>query len=134
MSSGGLRTAVSEYRLTVGSLHTIAWALTLEPILTTNAPACDRCAQRRILVFTEGQATEPIYVTHLHRDHRERVAVILDDRHGAPLTLVKLAVEALADARRDARRARGTAFDEVWCVFDVDEHPDLAEDSWERRV
>ena len=37
---------------------------------------------------------------HLHRDHRERVAVILDDRHGAPLTLVKLAVEALADARR----------------------------------
>ena len=66
-------------------------------------------------------------MTQLHRDHRERVAVILDNRHGAPLTLVKLAVEALADARRDERRGRGTAFDEVWCVFDVDEHPDLVE-------
>jgi hypothetical protein len=40
----------------------------------------------------------------------------------APMSLVKRARE---EARAN-RRARDDGFDEIWCVFDRDEHPDVA--------
>ena len=83
--------------------------------------------KRRILVFTEGQATEVIYLTHLYREHRERVAVIIDNRHGTPLTIVRHAAAERDRCLKDERRGRGTGYDTYWCVLDVDEHPDLAE-------
>lgn len=83
--------------------------------------------KRRILVFTEREATEPTYLTHLYREHRERVAVIIDDRHGTPLTLVRHAVAERDGCLKDERRGRGTGSDSYWCVLDVDEHPDLTE-------
>lgn len=68
-----------------------------------------------------------IYLTHLYREHRERVAVIIDNRHGTPLTIVRHAVDERDRCLKDERRGRGTGYDSYWCVLDVDEHPDLAE-------
>ena len=78
-------------------------------------------------MFTEGEATETIYLTHLHRLHRQRITVVIDNRHGAPLTLVKHAADERRQRARDERRGRGAGFDEYWCVLDVDEHPKLDE-------
>jgi RloB-like protein len=83
--------------------------------------------KRRILVFTEGEVTETIYLTHVHRQHRERITVVIDDRHGAPLTLVRHAADERRRWTREERRGRGAGFDEYWCVLDVDEHPNLDE-------
>ena len=126
VSSGGLRTAVSEYRRCRSGRSTpLRGPRRLSRSSRTTRRPATVAPKRRILVFTEGQATEP----HLHHSSPSGSprACRGDPRRPprCPLTLVKLAVEALTDARR----TRGTAFVEVWCVFDVDEHPDLVEDS-----
>ena len=90
-------------------------------------PKAQTPPKRRILVFTEGEATEVIYLTHLYRQNREKVAVVIDTRHGTPLTIVRHAVAERETCVKDERRGRGTGFDSYWCVIDVDEHPDLAE-------
>lgn len=77
-----------------------------------------------MLVFVEGQVTEEEYLTHYRRLHRHRTAVEIDPFRGGPLQLVERAVKAKKAGERAARR-RGRAHDEVWCVFDVDEHPNL---------
>lgn len=79
-----------------------------------------------ILVFAEGLETEERYLTFWHRRHRDRVLVSIDDFRGGPLQLVEHAVRAKANEAKDERRGRGRPHDEVWCVFDVDEHPNLA--------
>jgi hypothetical protein len=87
-----------------------------------------QAARRKdILVFAEGLKTEEQYVVHWHRKYRDRVNVVLDDFRGGPLQLVQHAVEAKRTANRDARRGRGRAFDEIWCICDVDAHPNLAQ-------
>ena len=43
------------------------------------------------------------------------------------MTLVDLAVAARREAAREERRGRGVAWDEIWCVFDEDAHPNLRE-------
>lgn len=82
--------------------------------------------RRSLLVFTEGLRTEPGYLRHWHRLHRERVIVTIDPFHGPPLQLVEKAIARKAAELRDTRRGRGAAYDEYWCVFDVDEHPNIA--------
>jgi hypothetical protein len=81
----------------------------------------------QILVFTEGERTEPDYVQAWHRRFRGLVNVALDRRHGTPLTIVRHAVQAKRDDAREARGGQGQAYDAIWCVFDVDEHPFMAE-------
>jgi hypothetical protein len=78
-------------------------------------------------VFTEGEKTEPIYVTYWHRLHRERVVVSISEFHGTPRSLVEAAVAEQKEHARAARRRGGDPFDQYWCVFDVDAHPRLAE-------
>lgn len=53
--------------------------------------------------------------------------VTIADDHGVPMTLVDLAIAARREADREERRGRGTAWDEIWCVFDEDAHPSLRE-------
>ena len=93
-----------------------------EPRRRTITTAASR---RSILVFTEGQRTEPVYLTHWHRMHRENVIVTIDDFHASPMQLVEEAVAKRAIDLRAAKRGQGAAYDEYWCVFDVDEHPHL---------
>lgn len=77
--------------------------------------------KRTIYVFTEGRLTEPLYVNALKSlpRVRERTALKIEVRgeHTVPRPLVELAVQ----------KAREPEVDEVWCIFDVDDHPRLSE-------
>jgi len=78
------------------------------------------------MIFCEGEQTEPVYLTHWYRLYRERVIVrIADHRETSPMELVRAAIDQRAWDEREASRGRGDAFDEYWCVFDVDAHPNL---------
>lgn len=82
---------------------------------------------RGLLVFVEGKVTEEEYLNFWHRRFRDRVTVEVHDFRGTPKALVERAIEVKQKNEKNARRGRGRAHDEVWCVFDVDEHPHLAE-------
>lgn len=82
----------------------------------------------RILVLCEGQVTEFEYFDALRREERNQlVEVEIDFTGGAPKTLVERAAIRKRNSEEEARRARdeNLKYDEVWCVFDVDEHPKL---------
>lgn len=78
-------------------------------------------------MFTEGERTEDGYLVHWRRAYRDRVLVTIDAFHGAPLSLVEHAVAAKRQEAREEHRGRGRAHDEVWCVFDRDQHPNIPE-------
>lgn len=86
-----------------------------------------RSTRRELLVFVEGALTEEAYLTYWHRRFRSQVNVEIHEFHGTPLALVSRAAESKEANERAERKGRGRAHDEVWCVFDVDEHPHLAE-------
>jgi hypothetical protein len=79
-----------------------------------------------LLVFVEGLRTEEQYLTYWRRQYRDRVLVEIDPFRGGPLQLVQRAVEAQRTEAREARRGRGRAHNQIWCVFDRDEHPNFA--------
>ncbi len=90
-----------------------------------------RKPKKTLLVFCEGERTEPEYLNALKRQPSVRDVASVDLRvetgqgGSVPLTLVSLAV----DARRRARDEDGE-IDEFWCVFDVEwprNHPGLKE-------
>ena len=93
----------------------------------TGAPRRTRtdAARREILVFTEGEKTEGGYLLPWRREYRDRVLVTIDPFHGAPLSLVDRAVQTKKAEARDAKRGRGRAHDEIWCMFDIDIHPNV---------
>ncbi len=84
-------------------------------------------ARRQILVFVEGKRTEEGYIRFWAREHRDKIIVNIDERRADPMSLVRRAIDRAEWERREERRQRGSAHDEVWCVFDVDTHPRLAE-------
>jgi hypothetical protein len=82
----------------------------------------------RILVFCEGENTEPQYIEAFRKWCRNpRVDVEIAKERGVPLTLVHAARERKRHAEKEARKAKddNVAYDEVWCVSDVDAHPGL---------
>jgi len=84
--------------------------------------------KRRILVLCEGGVTEAGYFKNLRSEHRNQlVDVEIDPQGGVPKTLVERAAARKKEAEREARSQRDDflRYDEVWCVFDVDEHPHL---------
>jgi len=86
--------------------------------------------RRRLLIVCEGKITEPKYLAALRYEHKNRLVDIeFVPDGGVPKTLVEYAVERKRGADKEARRTRDSfyKYDEVWCVFDVDEHPRLAE-------
>ena len=82
-------------------------------------------AERRVVrVLTEGTVTEQQYLTTIRRAYRHVTISIDRESAGAvPGTLVREAKQQLAAARRS--RGGERKFDEIWCVFDTDEHPGL---------
>ena len=89
-----------------------------------------RKPRKRILVVCEGEVTEPQYLEQFRRSRRNHLVVLeISDKHGVPRTLVDRAKEVKNDAAKRARREHddNLAFDEVWCVFDVDDHPHIPE-------
>ncbi len=76
----------------------------------------------RALVVTEGRVTEPRYFSNLARHLRATGTVVRPaDFQGAGSDPVNVVEAALAKVERAGN------FDEVWCVFDVDEHARLGE-------
>ena len=79
-----------------------------------------------ILIVCEGEKTEPQYFSGYRRAcHNPRVNIIVADEHGVPKTLVEIAKQYKTEAEEDASREKddNLAYDSVWCVFDIDEHP-----------
>jgi hypothetical protein len=82
--------------------------------------------RRELPVFVEGRRTEAMSLVGWHRRGRGRVRATIDPYRAGPLQLVERAVAAQRAEAYDARRARGRAHDQIWCVFDRDEHPNFA--------
>jgi hypothetical protein len=98
-------------------------------------PLKRRVATRRprktLLVFCEGERTEPEYLDALKRQPSVKEISAVDLRvetgHGGsvPKTLVSMAIEA-----RERSSNEEGEIDEIWCVFDVEwpvNHPNLKE-------
>lgn len=82
----------------------------------------------RILIVCEGIVTEPEYFEAFRQEEQNRlVEVVIDDEGGVPKTLVERAALRKKSADKEAEREHddNLRFDEVWCVFDVDQHPNL---------
>lgn len=81
-----------------------------------------------ILVVTEGAATEPEYFDGFARAfHNPRVRVEVVSGAGVPKTIVETAKVLKREAEQQAEREKddNLIYDEVWCVFDVDQHPHI---------
>lgn len=79
-----------------------------------------RPLSRIIRVLTEGKVTEPGYLRILERNAiNVKIEIDLKDT-GVPLTLVQRAREY-----QRLKKKKDPDFDEIWCVFDVDQHPNL---------
>ncbi|MBT9561263.1 MAG: RloB domain-containing protein [Myxococcales bacterium] len=87
-----------------------------------------RQPRQRLLVVCEGRVTEPEYLDGL-RSHLRNPLVTIEVVPGAgvPLTLVKSAKSRKLEAIDRAKREKddNLLFDQVWCVFDVDDHPHI---------
>lgn len=74
----------------------------------------------RVLIVCEGAKSEPGYFEQLR--HAERLPIrLMVVPAGTPKTVVETAVEL--KSRALASRDAGDRFEQVWCVFDIDQHP-----------
>ena len=80
-------------------------------------------------VFCEGRVTEAGYAGALRSTFRGTpIRIEVADVHGDPKFLVEHAAAWLAEAKRMGRRSGDPVdLDQVWCVFDVDDHARLPE-------
>jgi hypothetical protein len=82
----------------------------------------------RFPIVCEGTVTEPRYFKDVQ--HTERSLIDLQiEPGGTPKTLVERAAERKKDADGKSRKLKddNQKYEEVWCVFDVDEHPLIPE-------
>lgn len=89
-----------------------------------------RAPLRRILIVCEGRETERRYFEAFqHAVRNPRVHVEVARETGVPKTVVKEAIALREAAEQEAKRQRdeNLRWDEVWGVFDVDDHPSLDE-------
>jgi hypothetical protein len=78
----------------------------------------------------EGAVTERQYFEQFAICYKNsRIRVRLADKTGVPFSLVKFAKRYKSEAEKAARREKdqNLSYDSVWCVFDVDDHPQLHE-------
>lgn len=69
-------------------------------------------------------STEKDYVLHLHNHFR--IPIRLETKAGAtPKTLVEWAKDLKVEAKHLAKSDPFENFEDVWCVFDIDEHPKI---------
>jgi len=83
----------------------------------------------RILVVCEGKKTEPGYLRQFqHHVRNPRVHIEPLGPAGVPVTVVETAIAQRERAEADARRERddNLRWDQVWAVFDMDDHPNVA--------
>lgn len=91
----------------------------------------------KILIVCEGKLTEPQYFEGFKRACRNALVDIeIASGQGVPMTLVEESKSRMEKAEDAAKREKddNLAYDSVWCVFDVDEHPHIPEASERARV
>ncbi|WP_224766082.1 RloB family protein [Nocardioides campestrisoli] len=90
-----------------------------------------RQPKKRVVVVCEGAKTEPSYLRLINRRATDALIEleVVDEDATSPKQLVERACHIMTAALREARRTRdpNAKVDEIWCVFDVDEHPMLRE-------
>lgn len=84
--------------------------------------------KRRFTLVCEGQNTEPAYFRDLQRSITNALVNLeIVPAAGVPYSLAERAVEILSGTKRARRRRGGSnsyeAHDQIWTVFDRDEHP-----------
>ena len=77
---------------------------------------------RRIIIFTEGSVTEPMYLRQLNR-FSGNILISIQPQHGTPETLLAAAKQFLRYEQR--RFDSASKRDVIWLVFDRDEHPNV---------
>lgn len=84
-----------------------------------------RQAKPIILAVLEGQTEAEYIQTFSKYQKNPRVKVEVVPQAGVPFTVVEKALEKKEEAEDDAKRQKdeNLKYDEVWCVFDIDEHP-----------
>ena len=93
--------------------------------LSPRSPQANRV---QLKIYAEGEKTESNYLTHWNRLYRERAVIsIAQHSHTTPFELVQAAAVERREDLREAKKGRGSAFHQYWCIFDVDEHPRLHE-------
>ena len=72
-----------------------------------------------MLIVCEGSKTEPNYLSRLGQDRRLSAVIIIPGPRfgGSPRNIVECAV-----GERDKVAGTAYAYDEIWCVFDRDNH------------
>jgi hypothetical protein len=87
-----------------------------------------RLPKPRFLVVCEGKVTEPDYFRDLRHSERCLLDLVIEVG-GTPKSVVEKAVDKKKDAERAAKRESDPflRYDVVWCVFDIDEHPNIRE-------
>jgi hypothetical protein len=88
-----------------------------------------RASHDRILIITEGSKTEPLYFQEIRAHYRLNTASVevRPSVHGTtPIQVVEYARELFLDGNRH-NRVQPRAFEQVYAVFDRDEHPSYAE-------
>lgn len=90
----------------------------------------------RVLIVCEGGVTEPSYLKGLKQREEIRLLDVEVSPEGVPKTVVARAVEMKKAAAREAKSFRddNRRYDEVWCMFDVDEHPNVPEAKQQARA
>ena len=81
--------------------------------------------RRVIRVHTEGVATEVDYLTKLANHHRATIRLTFGPGGRVPKSLVEQACQDQDKRCRQRRPVPPYDYDEIWCVFDVDEHPEI---------
>jgi hypothetical protein len=82
----------------------------------------------RILVVCEGRKTEPRYIKEFqHHVRNLRVHIEPLGPAGVPVTVVETAISEKRRAEDRAKRERdeNLRWDQVWAVFDMDDHPNV---------
>ncbi|MCI0460155.1 MAG: RloB family protein [Gemmataceae bacterium] len=86
---------------------------------TPRRPSAHRSEKTRILIVCEGRETEPNYFRGLRDEEAVQQhfsIVVLKGKGGSCLAVVQQAI-----AEQEKAAARRKEFDEVWCVFDVEQ-------------
>lgn len=87
-----------------------------------------RAPRRKSILLTEGKNTEPDYFRAIRSHFRGAlIDVELIPAVGTPMTIANEAVQRKRDLRRGVRGKSWQLDDEVWAVFDRDEHPNIKE-------
>lgn len=75
-----------------------------------------------LLIFCEGKNTEPLYLEAFKKEHGNRLVDIkVVGPAGAPMTMVETA--KAEKVKSDRTKDRFEKFDQIWVLFDRDEHP-----------